>query len=598
MTVRPPRRQLLRWTGWFVAANIVVFMLIGVRYLLAYHFPDDALGIVYVALAYTGQMGLIVGVLLGLPLVLLTVLWPRRALLFSIGVLAGAVMLSLLVLDTQVFAQNRFHLSFLTVALFDWPTWLLTGILAIIALFFEALLAGGVWRNFATWPGTRRGAWLAVVLVASWFGGTFLYAWADATGYAPVTQFARFLPLYFPITAKNDLARLGLVDPEDIAHRAELQATLEPGEGQLRYPLHPLRCEPATPLPNIVWIIIDALRPDAIDPGLTPRIAKFRDTGQNFANHFSGGNSSRMGFFSMFYGLPTTYWQSFYDQKLPPVLIDELQRRSYAFSLQSAAGFGSPTLIDHTVFARLRDRLPEQDHVPNAQVTRDWIEWLNRNPSTQPFFGFLYYDPPIASVQPDDDEVLPMEERFTQNPKAHEVWRRYRLAMREIDAEVGQVLDDLQRRGLDQHTLVIISSDHGYEFDEVGLGYIGHAKDFADAELRATLLMHWPGRASARFDNRTSHHGLPVTLMQDLLGCQNDPVDYSVGQNLFSGKSWDWITAGSYSDQAIILPDRIIVSHPGGFVEVLDKDYRSLGTGALDLDVVRQSMEAMRRYYR
>ncbi len=598
MNDRAPRRQLLRWSGWFVAANVAVFMLVGVRYLLAYHFPGDALGILYVALAYTGQMGLLVGVLLGLPLLLLALLWPRRTVVFSVGVLVGAIMLGLLVLDTQVFAQNRFHLSFLTVALFDWPTWLFTGILAVIALFFEALLAGGVWRNFATWPGTRRGAWLALVLVGSWFGATFLYAWADAIGYVPVTQFARFMPLYFPITAKNDLARLGLVAPEEVEHRREIQSGLAAGEGQLRYPLKPLRCEPATPLPNIVWVIIDALRPDAIDPGLTPRIAQFRDTGQNFANHYSGGNSSRMGFFSMFYGLPTTYWQSFYDQKLPPVLIDELQRRSYAFSLQSAAGFGSPTLIDHTVFAHLRDRLPEQDHVPNAQVTRDWIDWLDHHPTTQPFFGFLYYDPPIASVQSNGDEVLPMEERFTQNPEAHAVWRRYRLAMREIDGEIGQVLDDLERRGLDEHTLIIVSSDHGYEFDEVGLGYIGHAKDFADAELRATLLMHWPGRKAARFDNRTSHHGLPVTLMQDLLGCQNDPEDYSVGQNLFSGKSWDWITAGSYSDQAIVLPDRIIVSHPGGFVEVLDKNYHSLGTGALDLDVVRQSMEAMRRYYR
>ena len=80
-------------------------------------------------------------------------------------------------------------------------------------------------------------------------------------------------------------------------------------------------------------------------------MAAFRDAGQSFANHWSGGNSSRMGLFSMFYGLPSTYWQSFYDVQRPPVLLDEFRRQGYALMTSSAVGYGSPTLIDRTVFA-------------------------------------------------------------------------------------------------------------------------------------------------------------------------------------------------------------------------------------------------------
>ena len=100
------------------------------------------------------------------------------------------------------------------------------------------------------------------------------------------------------------------------------------------------------------------MRPDAISPELTPNIAAFRERSVNFANHYSGGNSSRMGFFSLFYGLPSTYWQTFYDTQQPPVLMDELRTAGYEFSLHSAIGFGSPTLVDRTVFAGVPD-LPD-----------------------------------------------------------------------------------------------------------------------------------------------------------------------------------------------------------------------------------------------
>ena len=63
--------------------------------------------------------------------------------------LLAAALLSLLVLDTNVFIANRFHLSLLSAALFEWQTWTFTGIMFVILLVFESLLAGMIWRDFA-----------------------------------------------------------------------------------------------------------------------------------------------------------------------------------------------------------------------------------------------------------------------------------------------------------------------------------------------------------------------------------------------------------------------------------------------------------------
>jgi membrane-anchored protein YejM (alkaline phosphatase superfamily) len=595
------RRDLLRWIGWFGVVNTALFCVVGLRYLLVYQFPGDTAGIVYAVLAFIGQSA----VLAVIPLFLFTapvvLLIPRRRWVMSVGVLIASIALSLLLLDTQVFVQYRFHLSRLTMELFQRSTWVFAGIFVLILLFFQSLLAGIVWRNRVVADHRHQGPWVAVLLVGSWLGGTGIHIWGDAVAYTPVMQFTRFLPLYYPIHAKRDLARLGWIDPEEVRRRRLIEGSMDSTEGQLTYPIKPLSCDvnPDERL-NILVLLIDALRPDAIHPQLTPQLAGFRDRALNFQNHFSGGNSSRMGLFSFFYGLPTTYWRSFYDLQRPPVLMDEIRRAGYELALFSAIGFGSPTLIDRTVFAGEVD-LPEEDAsltatARNIAVTDDWLAWLDGERARSPFFAFLYYDPPMGEM-PESGGALPMDERFTTNKDAVKRWRQYRLAARLIDGEVGRVLHSLTQHELLDNTVVLVISDHGYEFDDNGLGYIGHAGNFSEAQLRSTFLVHWPGKPATAITYRTSHHDVAVTLLQDAFGCTNPIQDYAVGRNLFSGESWDWIMAGSYNAHAIVQPDQVIVSNPGGFVEILGKDYRPLDDSQLDASLIRESMMEMRRFY-
>jgi len=196
----------------------------------------------------------------------------------------------------------------------------------------------------------------------------------------------------------------------------------------------------------------------------------------------------------------------------------------------------------------------------------------------------------------DPSEPLPMDDRFAHDDKARKLWRQYRLAVRLLDGEVQAVLDSLRERKMIDESIVIVTSDHGYEFDDNGLGYFGHASNFSRVQLRSTLMMRWPGKPAGVIDYRTTHHDLPVTLLEDVFGCRNPPTDYSVGRNLFFGESWDWMMAGSYTDHAIVEPERVIVSHPGGFVEVLGSDYQPAQNTTLNPQLIQDSLEAQRRF--
>jgi hypothetical protein len=110
--------------------------------------------------------------------------------------------------------------------------------------------------------------------------------------------------------------------------------------------------------------------------------------------------------------------------------------------------------------------------------------------------------------------------------------------------------------------------------------------------------MRWPGREPRRYTHRSSHLDLPATLLQELFGCRNPPADYGVGHNLFEGRSWQWMIAGSYHSYAIVEPDRILVVTPGGLAEVLDAGYRFNGDAPLDADLIGQAIDEMRRFYR
>jgi len=593
------RKRLLRWANGFALANVTLLALVGLRYLWYYSPLAPWVGWTYAGLAFVGHLSALayIPLLLLVPVMLLTP-WPR--LVLPIAVVLSSILLSFLLLDSLVFAENRYHLGVLTFSMLEPQTWAFLSLYFLLGVAVEAMVASWIWKRTAHGPGRWIGWGVALGLGGCLLSSNLIHAWAEAHYYAPVTGFTRYLPLYQPRTDKG-LVKLGLVNRTRAREQGVAAALGWSTERGLNYPLAPLRCEPPSPKLNVLLVVIDAMRADALISAIAPKMSDLAQDAIRFDAHYSGGNSSRSGMFSLFYGLPATYWDAFGSLTQPPVLMDLFQKYGYQLGLFASAPVYRAAALDRTALARVPNlRLQTISPYPGSSgadraVTEEWLDWLDRRDPARPFFGFLYYDAAVVLEPPANyPSVVPVPPgASTQARRA----ARYLTAVHYVDSLLGRVLEDLRRRKLLESTVVIVTSDHGMEFDENGLGFAGHGTAFSELQMHTPLVMRWPGRRAERIAHRTSHNDLAPTLVTDLFGCTNPPSDYSSGHSLFSGVKWDWLIGASYEDFALIEPDRVTVVFPSGY-EIRDGNYKLVTNQTLPRDLVRAAMHEMSRFYR
>ena len=598
------RQQLFRWLGWFAMANAIVFGLIGLRYFNGVPEASALLAWFYLVTIYVSHhswLALLPLLIVVSPFILLkpSFRWAK-----SLAVILMALMIAVILLDSLLWSQSRFHLNILTLKILGSPSLIFAAIMFVIALMFESLLAGRIWNWVMSAP-AHGGRMLGVVIGICFVVAQGIYAWADASYYVPVTSMAQQLPVQRGFTAKKLLVRHGLVDISQSRERQLANRMAggldQAGSAKLNYPLSPLSCSASEPM-NLVVILVDAMRSGLLASGLTPNIDQFVSQRANrFSNHFSGGNSSRMGAFSLFYGLPPGYFGSFEALQKPPVLMDQLMLAEYQLGLFSSSNMYRPVTLDRTAFANVSNLRIETKPVDapawerDRIMTDDWLTWLDQKNPNQPFFGFLFYDAVNDMTYPPE-----FTGRASTNPGdtlARE-FVDYKNSVMFVDELIGQVLTDLDSRGLADNTVVMISSDHGEEFNENGDGITGHGSGYSRQQLGVPMLVAWPGVEPAVHTHRTSHYDVAPTLMRRLLACNNDYSDYSSGKDLFDGQSWDWLIAGSYYNYAVLEPEQVTVTFPNGTYQVRDNNYRLLNDPQFNGDVLEAVMRENTRFHK
>jgi len=246
MTEAVSRRQLLRWMGWFAMANSVVLGLVGLRYFSGYVPGDSLLAWIYLVTVYFAHHVMVASVPLFILLTPLVLLWPRRRLIMAVAVLLFAIIIAVTVLDSLLWSESRFHLNALTMKILGWQSWMFSVVIFVISLFFESMLASRTWAWVNARP-KRKGRMLGWLAVFSIIASQCIHAWADAAYYVPVTSVGQQLPVYKGFTAKKQLTRWGLVDPQksreqEVARRLSRELD-SAADRVLNYPLNPIQCE-------------------------------------------------------------------------------------------------------------------------------------------------------------------------------------------------------------------------------------------------------------------------------------------------------------------------------------------------------------------
>ncbi|GAB2787980.1 DUF3413 domain-containing protein [Halomonas shantousis] len=609
------RMRQLRASLVFALFNLLLVWLIALRYAPYLESPDDLLGISYLILTWTGHFALLV-LLAWLPLGLLSLGLPRRALWLPAALLTSAG-LWLMLLDTGVYAQYRFHINQFMVSLFlndkngeifSFPlsTWLVFAGVALTLFLLEAWLAAYLFASPRAWrlPVWRTVAGLMLAMVAS----HAIHVVADARYQRSVTQQVGIFPLLFPATAKDFMEKRGWLDPR--AARAERTDIASGNADSLHWPKAPLSCTPGEPSPNILFIVLDSWRHDEYGPDVTPVMYDtFAGQGRVYREHYSGGNATRNGMMSLFYGLTGNYYPLLDDTQTPPLLITELQRQHYALGIFASASLDSVG-FDRTLFASVPDlRLATPGDTPaerDRRMTEDWLAWqaARREASDAPWFGLLFFDAPhgysvpeeaAAPFQPAAETMGYLELGPETDPTPY--FNLHRNAVHYDDSLVAKVIDDLKASGEWQNTVLVVTADHGQSLNDFGKNYWGHNSHFAAPQTRVPMILSGPGIEPGEHAGTTSHLDVVPTLMRHALGCTNPSDDYSHGQDMLDATlDHPWVMASSYLDYGIIEDDRITVIDGTGSWEVVDPQLDPLPEQTFS-PAVLEAVTSMKRFF-
>lgn len=115
------------------------------------------------------------------------------------------------------------------------------------------------------------------------------------------------------------------------------------------------------------------------------------------------------------------------------------------------------------------------------------------------------------------------DETKVPEPRVLRAWQdRYDESLLYLDEEVGRLLDELDRRGVLENTIVVFTSDHGESWGEHDLIYHGHS--LYQPQIRIPLVVRYPKRvAPGERDSRPIALDRIPRLLVDLAGIGNAP---------------------------------------------------------------------------
>lgn len=333
------------------------------------------------------------------------------------------------------------------------------------------------------------------------------------------------------------LARPAIRAPAEAAEAAAPQAATPAAASESAAP---------GPRPPVLLYLVDTLRADRLGcygygRPISPRLDAFAQGAVLFENALAQTSWTKPAVASLLTGLPPRrHGVNHPEDGLPEgitLLAQRLAARGYATAGFTANAHVSPA----SGFARGFDQFEYLIQEPNdaAAVNRRVFAWLESADPGRPFFLFVHTIDPHAPYQP----LEPYRRRFAAqvaDPAVGSVESIRAIGRGEVpvtgrltadllalyDAEVaandaafGELLDELERRGLLDEALVVFLSDHGEQFHEHGV--FGHGWDLYGEVLRVPLLLRLPGQRQGR---RVARPVQQIDLLPTLLTYLGLPV--------------------------------------------------------------------------
>lgn len=599
--------RLINWGHWFAFFNILLAMLIGSRYLVENGLPGSFLGLLYTLVTWVGHFGFLIFFLYILTLFPLTILLPLPRLLRAIGALLATIGQLTLLADTFVFSQYRLHLN-----TFIWEllasgegqvltrhyfTWMAFGGLAVLIFALQLVAGNYLWKRRLRFKEKRLGFHVATVFVLCFFSSHSLHIWADARLYYPILRQGAVFPLSYPATAKAFLASHGLLDMQEYNKKLRAGGT---GQSMLKLPAKLSGCHANSP--NVLMVVVEGLRADALNSKAMPNLWAEAQQSLNFTDHFAGANEPKDSLFSLFYGLPAVYQNAVKMGRDTPLLVSSYQQAGKSLGVFASDNFKQSeldkTIFDHADAPHFSGSVAQRDKQALSALTG----WTAQHPH---FFSYLQLGAPASFSTPKnyanpfqpDWPVVNLAELDNQSD-ATVVKNRYRNAVHYADGLLGKLFSQLKQQGIWDNTIVVVTSDHGMEFNDTGSDTWGYGSNFSRYQTQVPLVIHWPGMAAASYQKLTNHQDIAPTLLSSALQCQEPISSYSSGHSLLGPQSDPWVILGDFHQFAILQPDRVLVMNKMGQYSIRDRQYRPINDAHIRVAPMMDALRELKRFYR
>lgn len=543
---------------------------------------------------------------------------------------AGEVLLVVgFIINGFVYGLYHFHINGLVISMLTGPgaseifvfsPWIyLKGTLYILAVI--ALCAALLWLSIRLsqrpLPHLWRNGLLSLLAVTLLAQGMHVYA--AATMKRSVLEATGFLPYYFPIRMNSTLDRWGLIDGDKLSL---MQFDDGGGEGNIAYPLNPLNVRPSDEPLNIVIFGVDSWNYRTMTRDCVPNIYALADSAELYTDHWSSSNGTRGGLFGLFTGVSSYYWDSFERGNIQPMLVSEMRRQGYQIQAYPSATFADPPFAK-MFFAGIEGLNTDTEGKTvfdrDCQITRNFIADLDSYasssadqradgfpPSRKPFFSFVFYDLPHAiqipkdhlyHFQPSWEYADYMELGNDDDPTPF--FNLYRNCVWTVDSLIGEGIRALKEHDLMKNTVIVITGDHGQEFNENHKNFWGHWANYSRPQAGVPMVYYDPRHPHAKFDHRTTHYDISATLLHQVLGVQNPASDFSMGSDLQDPTPRDWHVVGNDLFYAFILSDGTIVEKRGaGNIVIFDSVMNRLDDYPLNAKQLNDAILRLNRFYK
>lgn len=336
---------------------------------------------------------------------------------------------------------------------------------------------------------------LALAIISSAAVSQISYALAYYKGASTALETRRHMPFFWaphPYRTNKVLGWVLAPREENPFAEAHLQGTSSPEDAKSFSPQERPKSLPAG-APNVLLIVADSLRSTDIEksPSIAPTITGLSERAYVSLEHYSVSNCTHFSMYSMLTSALPTGFGDARREGLPRGLFPTLAAAGYKVSSAESArldwyDLGSLVLGPET--QRWTNDLTDSLE-SDAAVTQETLDMLRQwVGSTAPNLHLAYY---TGMHFPYGASLTALGET------AHE---RYLAGISTFDREVAKILSALNDLGLQDDTIVVVTSDHGEEF--MPDGFVGHASRLSPEQTEVPLAILGASDAATRIKSQ------------------------------------------------------------------------------------------------